>query len=129
MPAECLQPEPIAEQPARGGGDHHRAGLGQSLQSCGQVRRLADHRLLLRGALANQIADHDEPGGDADAHLQRVGGGNAAHRLDHREAGAHRPLGIVFVGARIAEINQHAVAHVFGDEAVEAAHRFSDATR
>jgi len=123
VPAEGAQPEQIAEPPARGRGDHHRAGLGQSLQARGQVRRLADHRLLLRGAFANQVADHDEPGGDADPNLQRVGGGDAAHRLDHREAGPHRALGIVFVGARKAEINEHTVAHVFGDEPVEAAHR------
>src|SRR5262249_36385832 len=47
VPAERLQPEEVADQPARGRGDHHRAGLGQSLQPGGQVRRLADHRLLL----------------------------------------------------------------------------------
>jgi hypothetical protein len=32
-------------------------------------------------------------------------------------------FGVVFVGARKAEIHQHAVAHVFGDETVEAANR------
>jgi hypothetical protein len=31
------------------------------------------------------------------------------------------------VGARIAEINQHAVAHVFGDEAVEASNHVRNA--
>jgi hypothetical protein len=62
MPAECLQPEPITEQPARGGGDQHRARLGQGLQS-------PTHRLLLCGAFADQVADHDDPGGDPDPHL------------------------------------------------------------
>jgi hypothetical protein len=42
------------------------------------------------------------------------------------EVGARGSLGIVFVGARIAEINEHAVAHIFGDETVEAAHRLGD---
>ena len=47
----------------------------------------------------------------------------ATDRLDHRQPGAHRPLRIVLMRPRIAEIDQHAVAHVLGDEAVEAADR------
>jgi hypothetical protein len=72
-----------------------------------------------------EVADHHEPGGNADANLELAEGGRVepSDRGDHVEAGAHGPLGIVFVGARIAEINQHAVAHVFGDETVEAANR------
>ena len=52
--------------------------------------------------------------------------GKSADRLDHRQPGAHRPLGIVLVRLRIAEIDQHAVAHVFGDKAVEAADGVGD---
>jgi hypothetical protein len=98
-------------------------GSANACKSSGQVRRLADHRLLLCGALADEIADHHEPGGDAHAHLQLADGGRVepADRGDDVETGADGPLGIVFVGARIAEVNQHAVAHVFGDETVEAA--------
>ena len=50
----------------------------------------------------------------------------SADRLDHRQPGAHRPLGIVLMRLRIAEIDQHPVAHVFGDKAVEAADRLGD---
>ena len=50
----------------------------------------------------------------------------SADRLDDRQPGAHRPLGIVLMRLRIAEIDQHAVAHVFGDKAVEAADRLGD---
>ncbi len=39
----------------------------------------------------------------------------------------HRLRGVVLMGLRIAEINQHAVAHVFGHEAAEAANRLGDA--
>jgi hypothetical protein len=52
--------------------------------------------------------------------------GQSADRLDHRQPGAHRPLGIVFMRLRIAEIDQHAIAHIFGDKAVEAADRLGD---
>src|SRR5262249_58318240 len=39
---------------------------------------------------------------------------------------AYRPLGVVLMGSRIAEINQHAVAHVFRDVALEAGDDFGD---
>ena len=38
------------------------------------------------------------------------------HRLDKGEPGANRPLRIMLVSLGIAEIGQHAVAHIFGDE-------------
>ena len=41
------------------------------------------------------------------------------HRLDQRQPRPHRALRIILVRLRIAEINEHAVAHVFGDEAVD----------
>ena len=40
--------------------------------------------------------------------------------VDHRQPGPHRPLGLVLVRLRPAEIGQHAVAHVFGDVPVPA---------
>jgi hypothetical protein len=39
----------------------------------------------------------------------------------------HRALGIVLVGPRIAEIGQHAVAHVLGDKAAAASDDLGDA--
>ena len=64
--------EPRADLPARALGNHDGVRLGQRLQAGGEVGRFADDRLLLRRAGADQIADHHQPGGDADAHLQRV---------------------------------------------------------
>jgi hypothetical protein len=40
--------------------------------------------------------------------------------VDHTEPRSDRPLGLVLMGSRIAEINEHAVAHVLRDKAVEA---------
>ena len=40
------------------------------------------------------------------------------HRLDDREPGPDRALGVALQGLGIAEIDQDAVAHVFGDEAL-----------
>ena len=59
----------------RSGGGSRRRGrsvrVAQALASAPRGWGLADHRLLLRRALANQIADHDQPGGNADADGER----------------------------------------------------------
>jgi hypothetical protein len=55
-------------------GKHRRLGRRyrweSRLQARGQIGRLADDRLLLGRARADEVPDHDQPGGDADAHLQ-----------------------------------------------------------
>ena len=83
---------------------------------------VADHRRFLRGALADQVAHHHQPGGDAGARGQRlaVAGPQLADGGDRGHGGANRPLGLVLMGLRPAEIGQHAVAHELGDVAVEA---------
>ena len=50
--------------------DHDGAGLGKRLQAGGKVRRLADDPALLRLAGADQVADDDQPGRDADTNPQ-----------------------------------------------------------
>ena len=69
---ELAQLEHPAEQPARAVGDHDRAGRGRRLQPRGEVRGLADHRLLPRRALADQVADDHEAGRDADPRRERL---------------------------------------------------------
>ena len=88
------------------------------MQPGGQVRRLADHLLLLGSSVADEVADHDKPGGDADAHLQGNAGGGLElrHRLDQRKPGPDGAFGVMLVGLGIAEIGQYPVAHVPGDE-------------
>ena len=46
-------------------------GSAIALQARREVRRLADDAALLRLARSNQVADDNEPGGNADAGLQR----------------------------------------------------------
>ena len=62
-----------------------------------------------------------ETGGDADAGGQRrpVGRVCIPYGIDDRQARAHGALRIILIGARPAEIAQHAVAHELGDEAFE----------
>ncbi len=102
--------------------DHHRARLGQRLQPGGEIGRLPDYRLLLRRTLADEISDHHQPRLDPDPGLQwRIGRDlQLADRLDEPQPGPHGSLGGVLVGARIAEIGEHAVAQVFRDEPARA---------
>ena len=70
--AEIGQLEQPADQPARRLADHHAARRRERLQPRREVRRLADHRLLLGRALADQLADHDQAGRDADPRGERL---------------------------------------------------------
>ena len=62
--------EQTADLPSRAFGDDERVRRGQGLQPCGEVRGLADDPALLRGALADQVADDDEAAGDAEPHAR-----------------------------------------------------------
>jgi hypothetical protein len=78
------------------------------LQPCGEVRRLADDRLLLRRALADQIADDNQPGGDPNPRVELRGCDiEAADGVDRAQPSPDRPLGIVFVRLRVTEINEN----------------------
>jgi hypothetical protein len=122
LASEVAQPEQVAQQAAGGAGEDDLSGFRQRLQACGEVGGLAYHRLLLRRAFADEIADHDKSGGNADAHGEplRSTGLQARHRRCYFQPRPHRPLGVILMRPRIAEIGQHPVAHEFGDKAVVA---------
>jgi len=126
LPSEIGEVEQPADLPAGRFADDQRVRRSQTLQPGGEVRRLADDAALLCGTLADQIANHGEPGGDAEPHTQLLPRGQSADRLDYRQPRPHRSLGIVFMRLRVAEIDQHPVAHVLGDKPVEAADRRGD---
>ena len=115
--AEIDQLEQPADQPAGRLADHDAARRGERLQPGRQVRRLADHRLLLCRALADQLADDDHAGGDADPRREGLRPPAAASPTASatRKARPHRPLRLVLVRLRTAEVGEHAVAHVLGD--------------
>jgi len=116
--AEIAVFEEITDQPACARGDHDRVWLGQVLQPGGEVWCLAHDRSLLRRAFPDQIADDHQPGGDPDARLQFDGiDMEAADGVDSAQPRPYRPLGVVLMRLRVAEINQNAVAHIPGDEA------------
>ena len=75
--------------------------------------------MLLGGTRADEVADYDKPGGDPDAHLQGNAGGvfELLYGVDEGKSDPNRALGVMLVRPRIAEIGEHAVAHVLGDKA------------
>jgi hypothetical protein len=125
--AEIAVFEEIADQPARACGDYDSIRLGQGLQPRGEVRRFTDDRLFLRRSFADQIADDHQPGGDPDARLELDGFDiEAADSIGHAQPRPDRPLGIVLMGSRVAEIGENPVAHVFCNEAIKPGNYFSD---
>ncbi len=67
---EVLKLEEIAEKLSRAVGDDDHVRLGDALQACREVRRLADDAALLRVPRSDQVADDNQPGRNADTGLQ-----------------------------------------------------------
>ncbi len=111
--------EQATGDPLRGLGDDDGVGRGNRLQPGGQVRGFADDIALPRRALADQIADHDETGGDADPrlHPRIVWQFDAAYFRQDADCGANGTLCRILEGTGKTEIGQNAIAHELGDEA------------
>ena len=96
-----------------------------SASACRRAARfgIADHCLLARCPLAHKIAHHHSAGRNTHARPQlRVWIGlEPRYRLGQREPRAHRPLGIVLMRLRPAEIGQDAVAQELGNVPLEPA--------
>jgi hypothetical protein len=72
--AKVFKLEQVSHEPSSALRNDDTAGLGNPLQPCRKVRRLAYDSLVLRSARPDQVADDHEAGCDADARLQgRVG--------------------------------------------------------
>ena len=126
--AEGAAVEHPPHQPPRAGGDHHRAGRRRGLQPRRKTGRLADRDTQLCVAGRRLLADDDQARGDADTRLKRHGGRDLqrADSVENGKAGAHGALGIMLIGRRVTEIDEHAIAQVLGDKSVEARHRVGD---
>ena len=117
--AESGKLEQISHQLARALRDDDAVGAGNPLQSCGEIGRVTHDPSLLRLSRTQQITDDHDPGRDAHSHMQRAAFGRLQLRrgLGDRKPSPHGPFGVMLVRLRIAEIGEHPVAHVLGDEA------------
>jgi hypothetical protein len=80
-------------------------------------------------ARPDEVADHDEPSGDAYANLQRrtTMRCEPRNRLDKTEPGANCSLSVMFMRLGVAKIGENAVTHVFCNEATIALDLFGAA--
>src|SRR4051812_20754869 len=118
--AEVPAVEQAADLPPRGRIDHHLSRSREALQPGRPVRCLANRRLLARIPRADWLTDHHKAGGDANADLERL----ATHlcftdRGSNSETGTHSAFGVSLMGFRPAEVDQHAVTDIAGNEAIE----------
>jgi hypothetical protein len=116
MLAQVPELEAQPDQPPGRLRDHHLAGRRQRLQSRRQVGGLADHRLLLRRPLADEVANHHETGGNAHPATERSAAAlQPGHGRGDRYTRPDCPLGVVLVRSWPAEVSEHAIAHELGD--------------
>ncbi|HET7382529.1 MAG TPA: hypothetical protein VFJ59_08090 [Pseudolabrys sp.] len=117
---KVAQTEPIAEEPACGGGEDDRPRLGQGLKAGRKARRIPNHSTLPQGTRATEVTDHHQAGGDANADGERL----FRARLEPCNSGgdieprAHGSVGIVLVRAGIAEIGQYPIAPEISKETI-----------
>ena len=103
---------------------HDLIRLGDGLQPRRQVRCLADYRGFLGSAFTHDVADNYRSGGDTDSNCQyrcvpfSNPGVQLGHRIHDREARPDGSFGIVLVCLWVSEVNEHAVTHVAGNEAL-----------
>src|SRR5947209_2616558 len=88
--------------------------------------RLTYHSSFPRTVAVDRIADNDDAGRNAGACPEVFVAFEAAHRVTDYQGTADRALGIVFVSARIAEIDQCPVTQLLRDEPLELAGNCGD---
>src|SRR5205823_2370745 len=118
---ELLVFEDPACQPLRACVDDDAAWFRQGLQPGREVRRLAYDTTFVSFAGTDKITHDDNARRNADAHLQSPARRSRyqPRSLHNLQTGANRPLGIVLMRLRVAEVSQYPVAHIFGDKAIE----------
>jgi hypothetical protein len=104
------------------------------LETGGKARRLAHDtrvprivpRIVPRVVAVDRIADNYHAGGNPNARPELSVWFEWDHCISDYQGTADRPLGIVFVSARIAEIDQCPVARMSSDETLEPGDDFDD---
>ncbi len=120
--SEVLDLEQPADQAPCLLSDDDFAAPGHDLQASGEVRGIADDRFLLRRASAEEVTYDDDACRDPNPRgkCAAIWRPQTVHGLDNREAGCHRPLSLILVRVRPAEVGQHAVTHELGKVSLEA---------
>src|SRR5262249_5887167 len=105
--------------------DHQGIGSGVALQTGRQIGGLTERQLFLPGATPH-LPHHHPPGmdpyapGQAHTAFPRQASTQLAQGLDHPQPSTYGALGVVFMGQRVAEVDQQAIAEILRDMALEA---------
>ena len=105
------------------GADHYRIGRGEALEPRRDVGRFPERQVLVPPATAH-LPHHDRAGVDAEPHgkldavLCRQTGIQGGDGLDNAQAGVYGAPGLVFMGRRVAKIDQQPIAEVLGNMAL-----------
>ena len=122
--AEVTVGELARRDGARRGGHEDGVGVCQGLQAGSDIGGFADDPAAATFPAADQLADHDQAGGDADTAAQHDTRrqSQTADSIAQFEGRVHGVRGIVLIGAGISEIGDHTVAHILHDLAAELGH-------
>jgi hypothetical protein len=115
-PASILTRKQPLDQAIGGYTDHHFIRGGLPLDTGRQVRGLAQSQLLLTAA-STHLAHHHGTGMNPNAHLERAreAWSECLQHLDNPEPRPHSASGIVFMGSRIAKVDQQSIAQILRD--------------
>jgi hypothetical protein len=108
--AQRLSGKVPLDEPEGGLTDHHRIGRHEPLEAGGQTGCFTQSQLFLAAATAH-LTHHHQPGMHPQAHrqvypaLRRQTRIELAHSLDHTQPSTDGPLGVVFMGLRIAKVD------------------------
>jgi hypothetical protein len=97
------------------GADDDLIRTGQSLQSSGHVRRLADRELRFAMIIGTCVSDDYGAGVDANAHGKRLRCGQAFDRSYDFERRAQGTLRVVLVRSGPSEVDQQTISEILGN--------------
>ena len=113
--------------------DQDGVRVGRTLHAGCQVDGVTDGQVL-HVQVAADVADHHDPGVQADPHLKIVDqvtpaqlGGVCVDAIQDFERGTKRPFGVILVGQRRAEESQNTVSQQLSDRALVAINRLAHA--
>lgn len=109
--------EQPGEQVIRVGADEHAVRRGERLHTARDVRRVPEDVDQPAASFAHdgRAGVHADPHGEADTARGLEPPIEGTDLVDDGEGGAHRALGIVTVGPRMAEARHHTVAQILDD--------------
>jgi hypothetical protein len=124
-----FQGEDAVEQARRHGTQHHRIGGRQALATRRNVGGVAHGKLLLAYPTADGAHDRNpRVQAHADRHTHAVLRHQASverfHGVHNGQPGVYRPLDSIFVGIRIAKVNEQAIAQILRHVAIKGLDRY-----